>query len=116
MTVPNRKKPAAPPHLEAATRAWWSQAVADYQFEPHHLRLLTLAGEAWDRGQAARAAIATLGLTFDDRFGAPHARPEVAIERDSRLSFARLLRELDLDVDPPAQAARGPGLRANRRA
>jgi len=109
------RKPAnsAPKHLRTATRQWWNQVIADYELEPHHVRLLTLAAEAWDRGQQAREALARYGLTFEDRFGQPHARPEVGIERDSRLSFARLLRELALDVDEPVEVSRPPGIRGN---
>ena len=29
------------------------------------------------------------------------ARPEVQIERDSRIAYLRAIRELDLDVEPP---------------
>ena len=95
-----RKLP--PQHLKPTTRRWWSSVVADYQLEPHHIRLLSLAGEAWDRTTEAREALAEHGLTFTDRFGCPKPRPEVAIERDSRLGFARMLRELALDdVEPP---------------
>ena len=101
----------APKHLRAATRRWWLAVLEDYQLEEHHKRLLTLAAESWDRCQQAREALVTHGLTFDDRFGAPHARPEVAIERDSRLAFARLLRELSLDIEPPRELGRPPGIR-----
>ena len=97
--VPTAPKLVAPSHLRAATRRWWVQVQADYQLEDHHVRLLTLAAEAWDRSCQAREALDKFGLTFRDRFDQPHARPEVAIERDSRLSFARLLREIDLDAD-----------------
>lgn len=113
------KKPPAPPrapkHLEPATRRWFAAVTAQYQLEEHHLKLLALAGEAWDRCSAARQAIAEHGLTFCDRFGTPRARPEIGIERDNRLAFARLLRELDLDVDPPAAPRRSPALNSNRR-
>jgi phage terminase small subunit len=110
-----RSTPTAPSHLAPKTRAWWRSVVADYSLEPHHLHLLQLAGEAWDRAQQARAALAQHGLTFDKK-GVPCTRPEVAIERDSRLAFARLVRELDLDVDaPPAERTRPAGLRSNRR-
>src|SRR5690606_6486090 len=102
-------------HLAPATRRWWASVYSDYQLESHHVRLLTLAAEAWDRTVAAREAIEQHGLTYTDRFGAPKARPEVAVERDSRIAFARLLRELDLDVEPPAEAPRPPALRSNRR-
>src|SRR5436853_28844 len=90
--------PKAPPHLESATAAWWLSVVSTWELDEHHVRLLTLAGEAYDRAVQARQVLAQRGLTFKDRFGQPKARPEVAIERDSRIAFARLLRELDLDV------------------
>ena len=111
----HESRPPAPSHLAASTKMWWQVVVEDYELEGHHLRLLQLAGEAWDRCEQARDALAEHGLTFNDRFGAPHARPEVAIERDSRTAFARILRELDLDVEPPAERSRPPGLRSNRR-
>lgn len=101
----------APQHLQKATRAWWKSVAEDYFLEPHHIRLLTLAAEAWDRTEEARKAVEKYGLTYIDRFDQPRARPEVSIERDSRLAFARLLRELDLDVDPPASASRPPAIR-----
>jgi phage terminase small subunit len=72
-----------------------------------------LAAESWDRCQQARQAIQKHGLTFDDRFGTPKARPEVAIERDSRLAFARLLRELALDVSEPADEVGPPRITGN---
>jgi hypothetical protein len=54
-------------------------------------------------------------MTFTDRHGDPRARPEIQIEIASRTSFARLLRELDLDVEVPTANSRPPGLRSNRR-
>lgn len=109
------KSRRAPQHLRPPTRRWWSSVTTDFELEDHHVRLLTLAAEAWDRCQQAREALDAEGLTYEDRFGAPRARPEIAIERDSRLAFARLLRELDLDVEGPAEPSRPPALRSNRR-
>jgi phage terminase small subunit len=102
--APPRAAPVAPPapkHLASETRVWWSSVASDYALEPHHHRLLTLAGEAWDRCVQAREELARHGMTYSDRWGQPHPRPEVAIERDARIGFARLVRELNLDVDPP---------------
>ena len=110
-----KKRKPTPAHLNPSTAAWWASVVEDYQLEPHHERLLTLAATAWDRAEQARAMLDEHGLTFNDRFEAPHARPEIAIERDSRTGFARLIRELDLDCDTPAELRRTPGLRSNRR-
>src|SRR5882672_6190490 len=95
----HNRKPSAPPHLSDITRRWWQSVLAEYALEPHHLHLLKLACEALDRAEQARQALATNGTTYTDRFGAPRLRPEVSIERDSRLSFARLCRELDLDTE-----------------
>jgi len=102
--------PKAPKHLAVPTRRWFESVVETFELEAHHVRLLTLAAESWDRGTQAREAIAEHGLTFSDRHGAVRARPEVAIERDSRIAFARLIRELSLDVEAP------PDVRVPRRA
>src|SRR4028119_1234545 len=110
-----KRQPSPPAHLTAPTQVWWKSVVTDYQLEPHHLRLLQLAGEAWDRSQQAREVLNDAGLTYQNRFGDPVLRPEAAVERDSRLAFARLIRELDLDVEPPPERSRPPGLRSNRR-
>jgi hypothetical protein len=67
--------------------------MAEYDLEPHHVRLLLLACEAHDRCTSARQEIERYGLTYTDRNGLPRTRPEIAIERDARLAFARLLRE-----------------------
>jgi hypothetical protein len=110
--VAKRKASPAPKYLAAATRKWFDSVLEEYVLEPHHVRLLTLAAEAWDRCQQARAALAK-GLTFKDVNGHPRARPEVAIERDSRIAFARLIRELALDVEPPADDSRPPTIAGN---
>jgi phage terminase small subunit len=95
------KGPRAPLHLSKKTREWWQRIVESYDFEDFELRLLTAAGEAWDRKEAARQAIEKQGLTYLDRFQQPATRPEVAIERDSRLAFFRCMRQLALSEEPP---------------
>jgi hypothetical protein len=55
------------------------------------------------------------GLTITDDRGNIRPHPAIAIEKDSRIAAARLIRELDLDVDLPTAPARPPALRSNRR-
>ena len=98
------KTPSPPSHLTPHTAVWWRSVVADYELEQHHVRLLTAAAEAWDRAQAARAAIDANGLTFTDRFDQPRSRPEVRIEQQSVALFARLIRELGLDLESPTES------------
>ncbi|WP_394891108.1 hypothetical protein ACG873_07235 [Mesorhizobium sp. AaZ16] len=111
------EKPQKPPaHLSPAARKFFRGVVEDYCLDEHHIKLLVLACEALDRGEQARKTLADSGVTFIDRFGCPRAHPCVAIERDSRLAYARLLRELCLDDDDgsPQETARPPALRDNR--
>jgi phage terminase small subunit len=109
------RKSGPPGHLSAASKRFWSAVSDSFELETHHFALLRLALEAWDRGQNAREELKKAGsLTFVDRFGAPHARPEVNIERDARLSYARLLREVGLDAAGTPEITRPVLLRANQ--
>lgn len=116
-SLPGRRDlPEAPAHLSIGARQWWQQVVADYDLEPHHLRLLQSAAEAWDRMQQARQALSDHGgLTFTGANGDMKTHPAVAIERDARIAYARLVRELDLDAGAPAESRRPPSLYSNRR-
>ncbi len=101
--------PKPPQHLSRESKAFWRLIVADYVLEEHHLRLLRAACESWDRAQEARERLAADGIVVDSgRYGI-RAHPAVAIEKDSRISFARLMRELDLEGEP------GPDPRLPRR-
>ena|SRR5215471_21114670 len=108
--------PPPPAHLSPSAQKWWQTTVETYQLAEHHLRLLQLACEAWDRAQTARERLEQEGLTVPGREGGLRPHPCVAIERDSRLAVARLVRELDLDTEPPVPERVGPpGLFSNRR-
>lgn len=95
------KQPEAPKHLRADSRKWFSAVVNTYELTDAELRLLRLACEAWDRTQQAREALAKHGLVITDRYGQARPRPEVAIERDSRAAFARLVAQLALPDEEP---------------
>lgn len=112
----SKAPPKAPAHLSPDARAWWASVVQDYELEPHHVHLLQSAAEAWDRMQQARKALADHGgLTFTGANGDLKTHPAVAIERDARIAFARLVRELDLDAGAPSERSRPPALYSNRR-
>ncbi len=105
-----------PEHLREETKRWWRSVTRSFELEEHHIRLLTLAGgEVWDRGVQAREVLDREGLTYEDRFGQPCSRPEVAIDRDSRIVFAKLVRELDWDSTVTPLSSRPPALHSNKR-
>lgn len=103
-----------PAHLAPETAGWWKAVLQEFVLEPHHMRLLRLACEAWDRCQQAREILDRDGLTTGTEAGGLKAHPCIGVERDARLAFARLLRELDLDAGPNLDRARPPAIRSNR--
>jgi len=106
------KNPRAPNHLRKETRKWWTKIVTDFELESHHLRVLQTCCESWDRMTAAREVIDREGMTFVDRLKAVRPRPEINIERDSRVAFLRALRELGLDI--AGDAPRPPTIQSKR--
>ncbi|MEQ1955316.1 P27 family phage terminase small subunit [Mesorhizobium yinganensis] len=110
-----KRGPNPPSHLSDAAKKWWRTVTEEYQLEPHHELLLKLAAEALDRAEQARAIIEQDGVTvLDDRKNV-RAHPAVAIEKDARTGFARLLRELDLDFEGGRSDRRPPAIASNRR-
>ena len=100
--------PKPPAHLSQTSREFWRTTVERYELQAHHLKLLQLACEAWDRAQRRANSWTRRGLTVPGAKGYVRPHPCVVIERDSRLAVARLVRELDLDTPPPVGARLGP--------
>ena len=67
----------APSHLSKPTAAWFSQVLAEYELAPHHVRLLTLAAEAFDRAVDAREAIDRLTFTPDGQRAAGNGTKKI---------------------------------------
>lgn len=107
MTKPKTKPPA---HLKPLTRQWFEGVIADFELESHHVRLLQAACESWDRMQAARETLETEGSFYRNQNDEPRAHPALAVERDSRIAFARMIRELGLDGSPDPDP-RPPGIK-----
>src|SRR5947208_17140723 len=66
---------------------------------PHHVKRLNAACECLDRAAEARQAIERI----QDPVREIRPHPGVAVERDQKALLARFLRELNLDVDAPAE-------------
>src|SRR6266540_463623 len=96
MAAKAAKPPDPPGHLSKKMKDFWRGVFELDNPQPYHILLLTKACESFDRAEHARRILKKEGLTFEDRFGAPHARPEVAIERDHRALFAKLLGQCHL--------------------
>lgn len=91
----------APQFLKTATRKWFNRLVKEYVFEERHLRILALAGQAWDRCTEIREILQIEGYQIEDRFGQNKAHPLLAEERSQAKLFSQLIRELGLDLEEP---------------
>lgn len=113
LPVTTRRGPTPPKHLSPESRRFFRSVASEYHLESHHLALLERACESLDRLRDAQKAIAEHGVMVAGRFG-PRLNPAAALERDSRLAFARLLRELGLDLETPRNSERTTAARAAR--
>jgi len=96
-----RKSPLRPPrHLSKSSKRWWAKIIGTWQLEPHHVELLSQAAGCLDRMEAARLVVATEGAIIRDRFNIPREHPAAKQERDEKLLFAKLCREMNLDPEP----------------
>jgi phage terminase small subunit len=98
--------------LRAATRRWFSDVCETWSLEEHHRRLLVMAARSWDEAEAAAAVIRRDGLVITMPSGARRPNPAIRIANEARAVFMRAIRELDLDLEPPAEAKRPPALRS----
>ena len=99
---------SVPKHLRKATAEFWQSVVRDYELQEHHVKILTAACESLDRATEARLAVDKQGAFFTNRHGEIKPHPGLAVERDNRGLFARLIRELNLTTDNPTEGYTRP--------
>lgn len=88
---------APPPvHLSEPSRELWGDILARFDLSPWELRLLGEALNALDRAEQARVAVGDR-IVVATKDGSLKPHPALTVERDSRASFARMLRQLGLD-------------------
>ncbi|MEI6610990.1 MAG: P27 family phage terminase small subunit [Deltaproteobacteria bacterium] len=104
------KKIVAPKHLSKEAKQIWKEILAEYSInDAAGLRILQVALEAFDRAQAARAAVDKVGLMVIDKAGQVKSHPLLPIERDSRAAFLSGLKSLNLDLEPLRDRPGRPG-------
>ena len=86
----------APQHLSLPAQRLYRTVLKSFDLQEHEVALLIMACESWDRAEQARQRLAEDGITVPDRNGKPVAHPCVAMERDSKLVFAKCIKELGL--------------------
>lgn len=104
------KQQKAPGHLSKEAKQVWKELIDEYGIDDAAgLRIMRVSLEAFDRAQAARAAIDRDGLTVIDKAGQVKSHPLLPHERDSRAAFLAGLKALQLDLEPIKGIGRPPG-------
>lgn len=97
-------------HLKPESKKFFKAISSAYSdFEEHHYKILLKACECLDRITDAQVAIKKDGAFYEDK-GKPKAHPGLKVEVDNKILFARLMRELNLDYEPPGNVGRPPAL------
>lgn len=94
------KKPRipTPKNLGISAKKLWFSTVTNFQLEQHHLVTLEQACRCLDRIEEAKKAIDRDGAYIVNRSGGLREHPGHKVEQGNRIIFARLIRELQLDV------------------
>ncbi|MDA2933340.1 P27 family phage terminase small subunit, partial [Acidobacteria bacterium AH-259-D05] len=97
--VPMRRRSLreSKPDLKPETASWYAWVLSTWELDYTERKLLLLAGQSWDRYRQAKRILDEEGLTFATRGKKPTIRPEVAVEKDSRTAFCRLIGQLGLE-------------------
>ena len=91
----------APAHLSNDAANLWKGILKDYEItDCHDFKTLESLCETVDVIQQAKAAIARDGPYLTNRHGEVRPHPGIAVIRDAKMLFARLLKSLKLDQEP----------------
>jgi P27 family predicted phage terminase small subunit len=105
------KADSAPSYLAAEGRAFFERITEEFELDAPALQTLALACKQLDRLAEARQVLQREPVVVPDRFGFPKTHPAVEVERNAAVAFARLMREIGLDLEPPSDVRppRRPG-------
>ena len=81
----------------------WSEIVHDWILDASSLLVLKAALEAYDRLQAARAAIDAEGMTVVSPSGVVKPHPAIKIEEHARAGFLQAWRCIGFNLTPPGE-------------
>lgn len=96
------KIPESTIKLKKAGLKFRRDILKNFQFdEVHDFERLNLACHCLDRVHECQAILATEGLFIKDRFEISKPHPGIEIEKNQKVLFIRILRELNLDISKP---------------
>ncbi|MBA7492305.1 hypothetical protein ES702_02854 [subsurface metagenome] len=98
-----------PKFLRTKSKEFFKKVINEYALEDHHIKILVLMCQCLDQIELARIRIEKEGSYYTNRFGEPRPHPALKEFKDNKIIFARLIKQLDLDVEPRREVGRPPG-------
>src|SRR5262245_35960758 len=92
--------PPAPTGLSQEARKLWQTLVDTFEFDAPALLILATAMQTYDRRNQAREILAKEGIVQVDRFQQSKPHPAVFVERDTTALLLKLMKSLNLDLEP----------------
>lgn len=92
-----------PMELKKSGKKFWQKVLSEYELsEAHDLERLSMAAKCLDEISAAEAQVTQDGMFLTNRYGSVIEHPAMKTVKDLRLLFVKIIRELALDIDTPA--------------
>jgi P27 family predicted phage terminase small subunit len=99
MAAEKPRNPPVPAGLSDRAKRLWRAVLAAYEFSPAEVELLRRALVALDRADEAARVLKRDGITVSDRFGGIKQHPAVDVETRSTALFARLVKQLGIELE-----------------
>jgi hypothetical protein len=106
----------APQGLQEAGQALWDRLTAEYQFDAREALVVAAAARQADDVARLEQLIAGEGVVTVGSAGQPRLSAAVTEVRQGRIALAKLLGELSIPVDEPAERTESAATRRARRA
>ena len=105
----SKQRNTPPAYLGKTGRTWFRKVIADYQFDTApEIELLVQAAATLDRIAQCRAEIAKAGMVVPTGSGGVKPHPCLNAERDNKILFSRICRELKLNAPIDDESNRLP--------
>lgn len=89
------------PFKHTETKKFYQATRKRYALEEHHIKLFENACGCLDQIADDRVVLKQAGRYYTDRYGQPREHPAAISERQNKILFARLMREIGLDLVKP---------------
>ncbi len=94
-----------PKDLKKTGKIFYNKVLSEYELtDAHDLERLAMAAKCLDNVKEAENRVSSDGMFTRNRYGNTTEHPGLKTIKDMRLLFIKIIRELGLDITPPADS------------